>query len=76
MNIGLDRQSMETLERVDDLVGGVFASVDREMRGQPAPMVYEILDATLRRRLPGIEVDEEVVRDTAARISVGALITR
>ena len=76
MNIGLDRRSVETLERVDDLIGGVFASVEREMRGLPAPMVYEILDATLRRRLPGIEVDEEVVRDAAARISVGAPLTR
>jgi hypothetical protein len=38
-------------------------------------MVYEILEATLQRRLPGIDVDEESVRDAAARISVGMLLT-
>ena len=71
----LERDSAESLGRVDELVGGVFLAVDSEMRGQPAPMVYEILDATLRRRLPGIDVDEESVRDAAARISVGMLVT-
>jgi hypothetical protein len=70
-----ERDSAEALGRVDELVGGVLLAVDSEMRGQPAPMVYEILDATLQRRLPGIEVDEEVKRDAAARISVGALIS-
>ena len=69
-----DRDSAETLGRIDELIGGVFMSVDSEMRGQPAPMVYEILDATLQRRLPGIHVDEETKRDAAARISVGALL--
>ena len=39
----------------------------------PGRIVYEILEATLQRRLPGIEVDEEAKRDAAARISVGAL---
>ena len=56
------------------VVDGVFLVVDREMRGQPAPMVYEILEATLQRRLPGTLVDEETKRDATARISVGALI--
>ena len=70
-----ERHSPEDLGRIDELVGGVFLAVDSEMRGQPAPMVYEILEATLQRRLPGILVDEETKRDAAARISVGALIT-
>ena len=65
---------METLARIDVLVDGVMATVDAEMRGQPASMVYEILDATLQRRLPGIPVDEERLRDAAARISVGVAI--
>ena len=65
---------METLARIDALVDGVMATVDAEMRGQPASMVYEILDATLQRRLPGIPVDEERLRDVAARISVGVAI--
>ena len=65
---------METLARIDSLVDGVMATVDAEMRGQPASMVYEILDATLQRRLPGIPVDEERLRDVAARISVGVAI--
>ena len=70
-----ERDSLEDLGRIDELVGGVFLAVDSEMRGQPAPMVYEILEATLERRLPGILVDEESKRDAAARISVGALTT-
>ena len=70
----LEPNSPEALGRVDELVGGVLIAVDGEMRGQPAPMVYEILDATLQRRLPGIPVDEELKRDAAARISVGALL--
>jgi len=71
VNTALDRDSVETLARIDALVDGVVSTVDLEMRGQPASMVYEILDATLQRRLPGIPVDEERLRDAAARISVG-----
>jgi hypothetical protein len=70
----LDRDSFETLARIDALVEGVLSTVDAEMRGQPASMVYEILEATLQRRLPGIPVDEERLRDAAARISVGVPI--
>ena len=70
-----ERDSLEDLGRIDELVGGVFLAVDSEMRGQPAPMVYEILEATLERRLPGILVDEESQRVAAARISVGARTT-
>ena len=73
MTTGLDRDSVETLARIDALVDGVLMTVDTQMRGQPASMVFEILDATLQRRLPGIPVDEERLRDAAARISVGAL---
>jgi len=73
--VNSERDSLEDLGRIDELVDGVFLAVDSEMRGQPAPMVYEILEATLQRRLPGILVDEETKRDAAARISVGALIT-
>ena len=74
MSTALDRDSADTLARIDALVGGVLSTVDAEMRGQPAIMVYEILDATLQRRLPGIPVDEERLRDAAARIAVGAPI--
>jgi hypothetical protein len=70
----LDRDSVDTLARIDALVDGVLSAVDSEMRRQPASMVYEILDATLQRRLPGIPVDEERLRDAAARISVGVPI--
>ena len=73
--VNSERDSLGDLGRIDELVDGVFLAVDSEMRGQPAPMVYEILEATLQRRLPGILVDEETKRDAAARISVGALIT-
>jgi hypothetical protein len=74
MSTALDRDSVDTLARIDALVESVLSSVDLEMRGQPASMVYEILDATLQRRLPGIPVDEERLRDVAARISVGVPI--
>ena len=74
MSTALDRDSVDTLARIDALVESVLSSVDLEMRGQPASMVYEILDATLQRRLPGIPVDEERLRDVAARISVGGPI--
>lgn len=58
-------------ELVDDLVAGVVDSVAREMRGQPASMVLEIMTETLARRLPGIAVDEDAIRLAAARASVG-----
>jgi hypothetical protein len=41
------------------------------MQGQPAHMVYEVLTLRLARRLPGVEVDDEVLRDSAARIAIG-----
>ena len=75
MSTALDRDSVDTLARIDALVDAVLTSIDLEMRGQPASMVYEILDATLQRRLPGIPVDEERLRDAAAKISVGVPLT-
>jgi len=74
VNTRVAASSREGLGRIDELVSGVLLYVDSEMRGQPASMVYEVLDARLERRLPGITVDEERKRDAAARISVGALI--
>jgi hypothetical protein len=57
--------------RVNEFVLGVIRSADAEMRHQPASMVYEILRISVERRLPGIEVDQETLRDAAARISAG-----
>jgi hypothetical protein len=57
--------------RVDEFVAGVIRSVDAEMRHQPASMVYEILRVSVARRLPGIDVDQERLRDAAARIAAG-----
>jgi len=57
--------------RVDEFVDGVIRSVGAEMGRQPASMVYEILRASVERRLPGIEVDQEPLREAAARISAG-----
>ncbi len=74
VSTALDRDSVDTVALIDALVDGVLATVDAEMRGQPASMVYEILDATLQRRLPGIPIDDERLRDAAARISVGVPI--
>jgi hypothetical protein len=71
MNTSLPVDSVQGLQLVDELVAGVLGTVEREMRGQPAPMVLELLDATLARRLPGIGVDDEALRLAAARISVG-----
>lgn len=56
---------------LDGFVVGVVRSVEREMQRQPAHMVYEMLTLVLSRRLPGVAVDDEVLRDAAARIAVG-----
>lgn len=71
VNITLPRDSQDSADRINALVGGVFAAVASDMRGQPASMVYEILDATLKRRLPDVHVDEEAKRSAAARIAIG-----
>jgi hypothetical protein len=57
--------------RVDEFVKEVIRSVDSEMSRQPASMVYEIIRESVERRLPGIEVDQEPLREAAARIAAG-----
>jgi hypothetical protein len=57
--------------RVAEFVAGVVRTVGAEMRRQPASMVYEILRESVERRLPGIEVDQEPLREAAARIAAG-----
>lgn len=71
MNSGLPLDSVQGRDLVDTLVGRVMERVELEMRGQPASMVLEILRETLERRLPGIWVDDELLRSAAARIAVG-----
>ena len=56
---------------LDRFVVDVVRSVEHEMQGQRAPMVYEVLTIWLSRRLPGVAVDDEMLRDAAARIAVG-----
>lgn len=56
---------------VDELVGGVVASVAADMRGQQASLVYQVLEETMARRLPGIAVDREHLRLAAAQIAIG-----
>lgn len=60
--------------RVEEFVEGVIHSVGVEMWRQPASMVYEILRESVERRLPGIEVDQEQLREAAARIGAGVPI--
>jgi hypothetical protein len=60
---------------LDEFVVEVIRQVDDEMRRQPAHMVYELINLRLARRLPGIEVDDEAVRDAAARIAAGVPIS-
>jgi hypothetical protein len=57
--------------QVGQFVRQVIRSVDAEMRRQPASMVYELLRIHVARRLPGIEVDQELLRDAAAKIAAG-----
>jgi hypothetical protein len=71
MNTRISANSDLGHELVDELVSGVVATVQDEMRGQPASMVLEIMRETLARRLPGIAVDDEAMRVAAARVSVG-----
>jgi hypothetical protein len=56
---------------VERFVSGVVRSVGAEMSRQPASMVYEIIRESIARRLPGIEVDQDPLREAAARISAG-----
>jgi hypothetical protein len=71
MNTAFPADSRLGVHLVDDIVEGVVITVADEMRGQPSPMVMEILEATLARRLPGIAYDRELLSLAAARIAVG-----
>lgn len=57
--------------QVNEFVAAIIRSVGTESRRQPASMVYELLRHHVDRRLPGIAVDDEALRDAAAKISVG-----
>jgi hypothetical protein len=56
---------------LSEFVLEVLRHVGHEMQRQPAHMVYEMMQVQLARRLPGIPVDDETLRDAAARIAVG-----
>jgi hypothetical protein len=56
---------------VDRLVAQIVSRVGSEMQRQPASMVYELISAQVERRLPGVPVDQDALRDAAARIAVG-----
>ena len=58
-------------DAVDEFVLDIVRSVDVEMRRQPASMVYEMISTRVQRRLPGIAVDEQTLREAAARIAAG-----
>jgi 16S rRNA C1402 N4-methylase RsmH len=73
----LDRRTRTTAApqdfdtQVGQFVQQVIRSVDADMRRQPASMVYQLLRIHVARRLPGIEVDQELLRDAAAKIAAG-----
>jgi hypothetical protein len=56
---------------VEGFVLEIIRGIDAEMRHLPASMVLEVLDLHVQRRLPGITVDPERLRDAAARIAFG-----
>jgi hypothetical protein len=59
----------------------VVRSVERDLQGKPATMVYEILNLRLTlyeilklrltRGLPPVTADDDLLRDAAARIAAG-----
>jgi hypothetical protein len=57
----------------DLMVEEIVQAVNADMRGQPVHLVYEMLSTRIRRRLPGVAVDEGSLRTAAARISFGLL---
>jgi hypothetical protein len=61
----------EYFQQVDVVVVDVIRQVESDMQRQPAHMVYEVITTSLRGRLPGVPIDESVVRDAAARIYAG-----
>jgi hypothetical protein len=66
-------QDFETT--VGAFVDELIRSVATEMRWQPASMVYEIMRVSVERRLPGVDVEQEQLRDAAARISAGVPVS-
>ena len=61
----------EYYSHLDAFAGEVIRAVGKEMQGKPAHMVYEILTLSMARRLPGIAIDQELMRDAAAKIAIG-----
>ena len=57
-------------QHMDNTLTEVVLPIDRETRGQPAHLVYELPTPHRARRLPGIVVDDEAIR-TAAGITIG-----
>ena len=53
----------------DLMIEEIVQTVNIDMHGQPAHMVYEMLKTAIRRRLPGFEVDDGQLRTAAAKIS-------
>ena len=67
----LATQPLDFGTRVDVFVEEVVRSIGADMQRQPASMVYELIRESVARRLPGIEVDQERLRQAAARIAAG-----
>lgn len=61
----------EYYAHLDEFAVEVIRSVGDEMQRKPAHMVYEILTLSMARRLPGIAIDQELMRDAAAKIAIG-----
>ena len=56
---------------LDEFAVEVIRSVGEEMQRKPAHMVYEILTLRMARRLPGIAIDQALMREAAAKIAIG-----
>jgi hypothetical protein len=67
----VDYNGPEYYQQLDMVVVDLIRQVESDMHRQPAHMVYEMITTSLRGRLPGVAFDDAVVRDAAARISVG-----
>lgn len=61
----------ESYDGLDEFVVEGIRGFDLEMRRQPAHMVYEMINARLGHRPPGMVVDREALGEAAAKISVG-----
>jgi len=75
VNIGQRDALTNDLERynahVDELVSQIVNMVGAEMQRKPASMVYELINAHVERRRPGVAVDQAPLRELAGRIAVG-----